>query len=197
MSGDHTNGHADPAALPLFAPPPVERPGRVRGGFTMTPPPARHEPVVVPRALPRPYAGELDWGLVAAFRQQASDRLSAALADMIDQGLRCTGVEYSKARDGITLLNRLLEDLFDGYDAILTPATQGAAPVGLAFTGSPMFCTIWSLCGVPAISLPILRGEEGMPLGAQLVAAKGRDAHLLRIADWLARRAPRAEGNLA
>jgi Asp-tRNA(Asn)/Glu-tRNA(Gln) amidotransferase A subunit family amidase len=118
------------------------------------------------------------------------ERLSAALVDMIEQGQRCTGVQYSKARDGMALLDRLLADLFTGFDAILTPATQGAAPVGLASTGSPMFCTIWSLCGVPAITLPILAGEEGMPLGAQLVAARGRDAHLLRVADWLARRAP-------
>lgn len=125
------------------------------------------------------------------------DRLSTALVDMIEQGQRCTGVDYSKARDGIALLNRLLAEVFEGYDAIVTPGTQGAAPVGLASTGSPMFCTIWSLCGVPAISLPILQGEEGLPLGAQLVAAKGRDAHLLRVAAWLARQAPLAKGTTA
>lgn len=125
------------------------------------------------------------------------ERLSAALVDMIEQGQRCTGVEYSRARDGMALLNRLLAELFAGYDAVLTPATQGAAPVGLASTGSPMFCTIWSLCGVPAISLPILRGEAGMPLGAQLVAGKGRDAHLLRVAGWVAGRAPLAGRNPA
>ena len=37
MSGNHTPGRPDPAALPLFAPPPVQRPGRVRGAFTMNP----------------------------------------------------------------------------------------------------------------------------------------------------------------
>ncbi|MEE8623111.1 MAG: amidase, partial [Alphaproteobacteria bacterium] len=45
--------------------------------------------------------------------------------------------------------------------------------------------TIWTLCGTPAISLPILQGASGMPLGAQLVAAKGDDARLLRTARWL------------
>jgi Asp-tRNA(Asn)/Glu-tRNA(Gln) amidotransferase A subunit family amidase len=122
----------------------------------------------------------------------SKERLSPALVEMIEQGQRCTGVQYSRARHGMAVLNPLLAELFTGYDAILTPATQGAAPVGLASTGSPMFCTIWSLCGVPAITLPILRGEEGMPLGVQLVADKGRDAHLLSVAEWLGRQAPRA-----
>ena len=61
-----------------------QRPGRVRGAFTMTPVAdrANRTPAVpVARAAPRPFTGDLDWGLVAAFRQQASDRLSAALGE--------------------------------------------------------------------------------------------------------------------
>ncbi|MGH7377343.1 MAG: amidase, partial [Candidatus Methylomirabilales bacterium] len=51
-------------------------------------------------------------------------------------------------------------------------------------TGSPIFCTIWTFCGVPAVSLPILRGATGMPMGAQVVGRKGEDAGLLRTARW-------------
>lgn len=116
---------------------------------------------------------------------RGKDRLSATLREMIERGQRYTGAEYSKARDGVVLLRRALDELFAQFDAVLTPATTGAAPIGLGSTGSPMFCTIWTLCGLPAISLPILQAEDGMPLGAQLVAAKGRDAHLLRVAQWL------------
>ena len=85
MSEHYVPDGADPSSLPLFAPPEVPRPGRVRGAFTMTPstpPPGGAPDVAAPVvALPvsRPYAGELDWGLVAALRGQASDRLSAAL----------------------------------------------------------------------------------------------------------------------
>ena len=116
---------------------------------------------------------------------RGKDRLSDTLREMIERGQRTTAVEYSRARDGAARLRRALDELLAGYDAILTPATAGAAPIGLASTGSPMFCTIWTLCGVPAISLPILKGEDGMPMGAQLVAAGGRDAQLLRVAKWL------------
>ncbi len=116
---------------------------------------------------------------------RGKDSLSDTLREMIERGQRYSGAEYSKARDGVALLRNALDDLFADCDAVLTPATTGAAPIGLSSTGSPMFCTIWTLCGLPAISLPILQAEDAMPLGAQLVAAKGRDAHLLRVAQWV------------
>jgi Asp-tRNA(Asn)/Glu-tRNA(Gln) amidotransferase A subunit family amidase len=121
---------------------------------------------------------------------RGKDSLSSVLREMIERGQRHTAVEYSKARDGMGALSRALEEVFSGCDAILTPATAGAAPLGLASTGSPMFCTIWTLCGVPALSLPILRGEDEMPMGAQLVGAKREDAKLLRVAKWLGDRMP-------
>ena len=85
-------------------------------------------------------------------------------------------------------LRRALDDLLQRYDAILTPATTGVAPAGLASTGSPIFCTIWTLCGVPAVTLPLLTGEQGLPLGVQLIGRKGDDARLLRTASWLSTR---------
>ncbi len=124
----------------------------------------------------------------AAEYASGKDQLSAALREMIERGQRHLAVDYSRARDGTAALRLALAGLFSQYDAVLAPATQGVAPVGLESTGSPMFCTIWTLCGVPAISLPMLRGEDGLPLGVQLVAAKGEDANLLRIAKWLAQR---------
>ena len=71
---------------------------------------------------------------------------------------------------------------------ILTPATTGVAHAGLASTGSPIFCTIWTLCGVPAVTLPLLTGEQGLPLGVQLIGRKDDDARLLRTARWLSTR---------
>ncbi len=83
------------------------------------------------------------------------------------------------------LLERALEDFWDTFDAILTPAASGEAPVGLDTTGSPAFCTAWTLIGAPAITLPLLSGPNGLPVGVQLVGRKGDDARLLRTARWL------------
>lgn len=113
------------------------------------------------------------------------ERLSAQLREMIERGMQYKAVDYSRARDQQVELKRALDGFFAGFDAILTPATSSEAPLGLASTGSPMFCTIWSLCGAPAISLPILAGQDGLPMGAQLVGRKGNDAGLLSVARWL------------
>ena len=71
---------------------------------------------------------------------------------------------------------------------IITPAAAGEAPKGLESTGDPSFCTLWTLCGMPALSLPLMRGGNGLPIGVQLVGARGTDARLLRTARWLAGR---------
>src|SRR5262249_17958081 len=67
-----------------------------------------------------------------------------------------------------------LADIFDTYDAIVTPAAPGVAPKGLGSTGDPAFCTLWTLSGLPAVSLPLFAGAGGLPLGAQLVPPPAR-----------------------
>ena len=101
-------------------------------------------------------------------------------------------MDYNRAVAAVPGFCRALDDLFRRYDAILTPATTGVAPAGLASTGSPIFCTIWTLCGVPAVALPLLTGEQGLPLGVQLIGRKGDDARLLRTARWLSMQAKSA-----
>src|SRR5262249_27893349 len=80
------------------------------------------------------------------------------------------------------------ETLEQRSDAILTPAAPGTAPKGLTSTGEPIFSTLWTLCGMPAVSVPLMQGENGLPLGVQLVGPRDGDARLLRTARWLVRR---------
>ena len=68
---------------------------------------------------------------------------------------------------------------------MITPASTGVADKGLKFTGSPEFCTIWTYMGLPAISLPLLTGENNLPLGVQLVGNKLDDLRFLGVANWL------------
>ncbi len=126
--------------------------------------------------------------LARSFEQEyarGKDRLSPVLREMIERGQKVLAVDYNEAVSRIGTLNTLLNAIFHKYDAILTPATTGEAPMGLESTGSPVFCTIWTLCGVPAITLPLMTGPEGLPLGIQLVGPRGDDARLLRTARWL------------
>ena len=51
----------------------------------------------------------------------------------------------------------------------------------------------WTLCGVPAISLPLLADENGLPMGVQLIGRRGEDARLMRVAAWLTARLDASE----
>jgi Asp-tRNA(Asn)/Glu-tRNA(Gln) amidotransferase A subunit family amidase len=117
--------------------------------------------------------------------EQGRDRLSRQLCELIERGREYKAIEYTRAVAGIDPLNAALAAVFDEFDAILTPAAPGEAPRGLASTGNPVFCTTWTYLGVPAVTLPLLRSETGLPLGVQLVGRRGNDARLLRTARWL------------
>lgn len=43
----------------------------------------------------------------------------------------------------------------------------------------------WSLCGLPTLSLPLLRGAQGLPIGVQLIGPRGKDRFLLQAGSWL------------
>jgi len=132
----------------------------------------------------------MDADLARSFAREyegGRDKLSDTLRQMIERGLEVRAVDYNNAVGQIPLLRGLLARVFEHCDAILTPATPGEAPLGLHSTGDPCFCSLWSLCGVPAISLPLLQGSDGMPIGIQLVGPKGDDGRLLRTARWLER----------
>jgi Asp-tRNA(Asn)/Glu-tRNA(Gln) amidotransferase A subunit family amidase len=131
----------------------------------------------------------------AHYYERGKDRLTDILQGMIEDGQKITAVDYNKAVDRREFLNDGLDGVFDRYDAIITPATVGEAPAGLGSTGSPVFNTLWTYCGTPAITLPLMEGPNGLPLGVQLVGRRGDDARLLRMARWLgARVAAEADG---
>ena len=117
-----------------------------------------------------------------------SDKLSDSLREIIERGRKTLAIEYNHAVDHISALNNAMDEIMSEYDAILTPATTGEAPKGFETTGNPIFCTPWSFCGMPAVTLPLMQGSNDMPLGIQLVSAKGDDARLLRTADWLTKK---------
>ena len=78
-----------------------------------------------------------------------------------------------------------ISEVFEDYHGVITPASTGVADKGLKFTGSPEFCTVWTYMGLPSISLPLLTGENNLPLGVQLVGNKLDDLRFLGVANWL------------
>jgi Asp-tRNA(Asn)/Glu-tRNA(Gln) amidotransferase A subunit family amidase len=107
---------------------------------------------------------------------------SEVMGRFLAEGRRVSAVDYLAALAEAPRFAAILADILLQYDAIITPAAPGIAPKGLGATGDPAFCTLWTLTGLPALSLPILAGEGGLPIGVQLIGAPGQDARLLRTA---------------
>lgn len=120
--------------------------------------------------------------------ERGRDRLSEALRALLARGRETSALEYQRALARIPLVNEGFGELFSRFDAILTPSAPGTAPRGLESTGDPAFCTLWTLCGMPALNLPLMHGANGLPLGAQLVGPRYGDARLLRTARWVVAR---------
>ena len=119
---------------------------------------------------------------------------SKAFRDLIAEGRKVTAVQYLAAvRDARRYADGLSGIFEQLADAIITPSAKGAAPQGLGATGDPVFCSLWTLTGLPSLNLPLLESAEGLPIGVQLVGAPGRDERLLRTARALIQKLAEAE----
>jgi Asp-tRNA(Asn)/Glu-tRNA(Gln) amidotransferase A subunit family amidase len=121
---------------------------------------------------------------LGAIVARGPDAASSQLRDFLAEGSSVAAVRYLAARDAARRYAAGFDEVFREFDAIITPSAPGVAPKGTA-TGSPVFCSLWTLTGLPALTLPLLQGEGGLPLGVQLIGARGDDARLLRTANWL------------
>ncbi len=112
--------------------------------------------------------------------------MSQALRDMLAEGRTVTAVAYHAAvRDARRYADGMAEIFEQFADAIITLSARGAAPRGHASTGDPVFCSLWTLTGLPAVNVPVLNDADGLPIGVQLIGARGRDERLLRTANAL------------
>jgi len=121
---------------------------------------------------------------------RSREKISAVLNAFLDEG---AGISDSVYQDALHFRQQLQVDLgafLKVFDAIITPPANGEAPASLESTGDPAFCTIWTLCGVPAITIPTGLGPQGLPLGLQIVGADRDDDKLLAIANWCEERLP-------
>lgn len=117
--------------------------------------------------------------------RDGADQLGEETRDAIEKGNAVAARDYLAALDWPNLLNAALEEIFERCDAIVCPSALGPAPEGLDSTGSAIFNGLWTLCGTPAVNLPLLTSSKGLPMGVQLVGPRQGDGRLLRTARWL------------
>ncbi len=196
----HTSGWED---LLLTAPTSPPRFGFVRTPYWERADPDTREQILTLQqslaaqeiSLPAEYTAAYEWhcqimckGLAENLRWEFNSRrrdLSDDILPHIERGHGIVQADYDALLARARTLRNDFDELNKEFDALLTPAATSVAPLGLGYTGDPVFCSLWSLLGVPAVSLPLLSGAAGMPLGVQLIGRRNRDLELLRAAYWL------------
>ena len=119
-----------------------------------------------------------------AFHERDASKLSRIMHDRLSRQQKLAPDDYRAALAERARARSCYEKLASICDGCLTLTAPGAAPVGLETTGNPIFAVPFSLLGVPAISLPLLK-DENLPLGLQVTGFAGRDAAAIGIAGWL------------
>ena len=112
-------------------------------------------------------------------------KLSKEMREAISRGLKYSAKEYGDAADFMKQSYESYKEVFEDYHGIITPSSSGVADKGLKSTGSADFQKIWTYLGLPTISLPLLTGENDLPLGVQVVGDKLDDLRFLGTANWL------------
>ena len=119
---------------------------------------------------------------IAADRINHFEKLSEILRfGRLTDGNKMSLQTYRKLQGQLEENRLKIEKRLNKYDCIITPSAPGEALKGLEFTGSPMFNTTWTLTGMPAITLPIFKSKNNLPIGCQIVSRRGNDEVLLGI----------------
>jgi Asp-tRNA(Asn)/Glu-tRNA(Gln) amidotransferase A subunit family amidase len=144
--------------------------------------------------LPPQYAGLLDahWTVFLfemwrsfADEHYRANRLSASLRERWEEGSRVTGETYQKALALGFQCRAALPQAFGDCDVLLAPSARGEAPKGLNSTGDPVMNQIWTFLYTPAVTVPVGKGPNGLPVGLQVLGRLGDDARALAAAHWI------------
>jgi amidase len=155
-------------------------------------------------------------GEVAGREPTAEDvePMSWAIFSMVQQLDAVQGARVAIQLQGFA---RRLVSFLEPYDALLTPAlAERPLPLGTLDTAAPNpietfsrsalftpFTSLLNTTGQPGVSLPLFQGDDGLPLGVQLVGRPAGEGPLLALAaqlelarPWAHRRAPVGQGVL-
>jgi Asp-tRNA(Asn)/Glu-tRNA(Gln) amidotransferase A subunit family amidase len=102
-------------------------------------------------------------------------------------GRECSFERYAQARALAERCRRELDMVFEDYDVLLAPSAVGEAPTGWN-TGDSMLASSWTLMHTPTMNIPVFKGPNGLPVGAQVIAANGNDRKLFAFARWMYQR---------
>ncbi len=125
--------------------------------------------------------------MLATFSADLADTehpVSPQFRSLLEYAGRKTARDYAVADRVLDAATLKMRRLFSQVDVLVLPTTpQGAFPLDGPIPDSQADLTSFaSLAGCPAVSLPMGLLPDGMPVGLQLVGARGSDLRLLELA---------------
>jgi aspartyl-tRNA(Asn)/glutamyl-tRNA(Gln) amidotransferase subunit A len=125
--------------------------------------------------------------MLNTFAEELADEaypVSPGFRHMVDFAARKSAADYVAADRVLDDATLKMRRLFAQVDVLVMPTTsQGAFPLdGPVPDSQADLCSFASLAGCPAVSIPMGTLPNGMPIGMQLVGARGSDLRLLELA---------------
>jgi Asp-tRNA(Asn)/Glu-tRNA(Gln) amidotransferase A subunit family amidase len=114
---------------------------------------------------------------------QHSDQYGPRIGSLVAEGLATSAVDYSEALRVQPQFRLEMIAVMHGFDALLTPATNMAAPTKET-TGNPRFNSLWSYSGLPNVSFPCGLTPEGLPASLQFIGRPFAESPLMGAAAW-------------
>jgi len=115
--------------------------------------------------------------------EQDKSKFSSILSEMIKKGNRISNEQYFNLLKNQSKLSIRLNTIMKQYDAIICLSAADDAPKIKTIIDPKDNSLIFTLYHLPSISLPLLIGSKGLPLGIQLACKKFDDYNMMHIAE--------------
>lgn len=113
------------------------------------------------------------------------EEISQALRDQrIADGLACPPDRYIRSLKLAESCRVRMDAIWDDYDVIMHPSATAEAPVGWDHLRGANLYKMWTVLHVPALSLPVFTGPNGMPIGLQFFGKRYEDRKLFANGAW-------------
>lgn len=113
---------------------------------------------------------------------QNVDKVSNIVKELIEIGNNISTVEYINALTQQEIIRQNIEKELSLYDMVLTLSTAGEAPL-IDEEETPDTCLIWTFLGLPALNIPLFKGQNHLPYGLQVISSRYSDYKILAFAE--------------